>query len=148
MKMTTAHQRMAEELAGTLSVDQLRAAAAIILEPVVKSFPPPLANNDDWPADCALSDVDLNLLRSFHAAAEAGSFTLAGEQLELSQSAVSRQISALESELGVELFTRYARGLIVNERGMELYRVVDNAFKQIGGTVNALKKSQRKANGR
>ena len=58
------------------------------------------------------TDMDWDKLKVFHAAAEAGSFTHAGEQLGLSQSAVSRQVSALEQELAVSLFHRHARGLI------------------------------------
>ena len=65
--------------------------------------------------------MDWDKLKVFHAAAEAGSFTQAGEQLGLSQSAVSRQVSALEQELGVSLFHRHARGLILTEQG-ELVR--------------------------
>ena len=53
--------------------------------------------------------MDWDKLKVFHAAAEAGSFTHAGEQLGLSQSAVSRQVSALEQELSVSLFHRHAR---------------------------------------
>jgi len=56
------------------------------------------------------TSMDWDKLKVFHAAAEAGSFTHAGEQLGLSQSAVSRQVSALEQELGVSLFHRHARG--------------------------------------
>src|SRR5260363_146933 len=52
------------------------------------------------------TDMDWDKLKVFHAAAEAGSFTHAGEQLGLSQSAVSRQVSALEQELAVSLFHR------------------------------------------
>jgi DNA-binding transcriptional LysR family regulator len=59
--------------------------------------------------------MDWDKLKVFHAAAEAGSFTHAGEQLGLSQSAVSRQVSALEHELAVSLFHRHARGLILTE---------------------------------
>ncbi len=66
--------------------------------------------------------LDWNKLRIFHAAAEAGSFTRAGEALNLSQSAISRQISALEDELGVALFHRHARGLKLTERGEALFR--------------------------
>jgi len=51
--------------------------------------------------------MDWDKLKVFHAAAEAGSFTHAGEQLGLSQSAVSRQVSALEQELSVSLFHRH-----------------------------------------
>src|SRR5262249_883500 len=63
------------------------------------------------------SIMDWDKLKVFHAAAEAGSFTHAGEQLGLSQSAVSRQVSALEQELTVALFHRHARGLILTEQG-------------------------------
>ena len=56
--------------------------------------------------------MDWDKLRIFHAVAEAGSFTHAGETLNLSQSAVSRQISSLEESLNVALFHRHARGLI------------------------------------
>ena len=55
--------------------------------------------------------MDWDKLRIFHAAAEAGSFTHAGETLSISQSAVSRHISALERDLNVPLFHRHARGL-------------------------------------
>src|ERR1700755_1636133 len=61
------------------------------------------------------TDMDWDKLKVFHAAAEAGSFTHAGEQLGLSQSAVSRQVSALEQELSVSLFHRPARGVILTE---------------------------------
>jgi DNA-binding transcriptional LysR family regulator len=66
--------------------------------------------------------MDWDKLKVFHAAAEAGSFTHAGEQLGLSQSAVSRQVSALEQELAVSLFHRHARGLILTEQGDLLFR--------------------------
>ena len=61
--------------------------------------------------------MDWDKLRIFHAAARAGSFTHAGEALNMSQSAVSRQVSALEQELGTPLFHRHARGLIPTEEG-------------------------------
>ena len=54
--------------------------------------------------------MDWDKLRVFHAVAEAGSFTHAGTTLNLSQSAVSRQISALEESIRVPLFHRHARG--------------------------------------
>jgi DNA-binding transcriptional LysR family regulator len=66
--------------------------------------------------------MDWDKLRIFHAAAEAGSFTRAGEMLNMSQSAVSRQVSALEAELGTPLFHRHARGLIRTEEGELLIR--------------------------
>ncbi|MEM5515980.1 LysR family transcriptional regulator [Henriciella sp. AS95] len=66
--------------------------------------------------------MDWDKLKSFHAAAEAGSLTAAGERLGISQSAVSRQISALEEQLGVSLFQRHARGLVLTDAGHTLHR--------------------------
>jgi len=61
--------------------------------------------------------VDWDKLRIFHAVADAGSLTHAGETLHLSQSAVSRQVRALEDSLDATLFHRHARGLILTEQG-------------------------------
>ena len=66
--------------------------------------------------------MDWDKLRVFHAAADAGSFTHAGERLGLSQSAVSRQVGALEQDLDTPLFHRHARGLILTEQGEILLR--------------------------
>lgn len=66
--------------------------------------------------------MDWDRLRIFHAAASAGSFTHAGQALGLSQSAVSRQVSALEQELQVPLFHRHARGLMLTEHGEALFQ--------------------------
>ena len=75
--------------------------------------------------------MDWDKLRIFHAAAEAGSFTHAGEQLHMSQSAVSRQISALEANLRVTLFHRHARGLVLTEQGELLNRTVTEVFAKL-----------------
>src|SRR5471030_657410 len=75
--------------------------------------------------------MDWDKLKVFHAAADAGSFTHAGEQLGLSQSAVSRQVSALEQELSVSLFHRHARGLILTEQGELLYRTAHEVFMKL-----------------
>lgn len=75
--------------------------------------------------------MDWDKLRIFHAVAEAGSFTHAGDQLNLSQSAVSRQISALESTLKIPLFHRHARGLILTEQGELLYRAAHDVFGKL-----------------
>lgn len=61
--------------------------------------------------------LDWDRVRVFHAVAQAGSFTRAAEKLGLSQSAISRQISALEEDLGAPLFHRHARGLVLTEQG-------------------------------
>jgi DNA-binding transcriptional LysR family regulator len=61
--------------------------------------------------------LDWDRIRVFHAVAEAGSFTRAAERLNLSQSAISRQMGALEEDLGTALFHRHARGLVLTEQG-------------------------------
>lgn len=75
--------------------------------------------------------IDWDKLRIFHAVADAGSFTHAGDALHLSQSAVSRQISSLEDSLEVRLFRRHARGLILTEQGELLYRTIHDVFGKI-----------------
>jgi len=75
--------------------------------------------------------VDWDKLRVFHAAASAGSFTHAAETLHLSQSAISRQVSALEQELGVSLFHRHARGLVLTEQGEMLYRAAHDVLMKL-----------------
>lgn len=66
--------------------------------------------------------MDWDKLKSFQAAADTGSLTAAGLKLGISQSAVSRQIQALEEEVGVPLFQRHARGLILTDAGHTLHR--------------------------
>ena len=65
--------------------------------------------------------MDWDKLRIFHAVADAGSLTHAGDKLHLSQSAVSRQVRALEESLNATLFHRHARGLILTEQGELLF---------------------------
>lgn len=69
--------------------------------------------------------MDWDKLKTFHAAAEAGSLTGAADLLHLSQSAVSRQISALETDLGVKLFHRHTRGLLLTEPGRVLFEAAN-----------------------
>ena len=75
--------------------------------------------------------MDWDKLRVFHAGAEAGSFTHAGERLTLSQSAVSRQISTLEDSLRVKLFHRHARGLKLTEQGEHLFETAHEVFAKL-----------------
>src|ERR1700681_4781621 len=91
--------------------------------------------------------MDWDKLKVFHAAAEAGSFTHAGEQLGLSQSAVSRQVSALEQELSVSLFHRHARGLILTEQGELLYRTAHDVFMKLEAARAKLTDSRERPNG-
>lgn len=81
--------------------------------------------------------MDWDKIRVFHRVAEAGSFTRAGEELGLSQSAVSRQISALEDDLKVPLFHRHARGLILTEQGEMLHRAAHDISARMA-TVQAM----------
>jgi DNA-binding transcriptional LysR family regulator len=92
--------------------------------------------------------MDWDKLRVFHAVAEAGSFTHAGDTLNLSQSAVSRQISALEEALSVPLFHRHARGLILTEQGDALNRTVREVFAKLAMTEALLTESKEKPAGR
>ncbi|MGQ3675786.1 LysR family transcriptional regulator [Xanthobacter sp. TB0139] len=91
--------------------------------------------------------MDWDKLKVFHVAAEAGSFTHAGETLGLSQSAVSRQVSALETELRVPLFHRHARGLILTEQGELLYRTAHDVFLKLEAARAQLTDSREKPNG-
>jgi DNA-binding transcriptional LysR family regulator len=91
--------------------------------------------------------MDWDRLRIFHAVADAGSFTHAGHDLGLSQSAVSRQISALEQELNVPLFHRHARGLILTEQGEMLYRTAHDVFTKLAAAQARLMDSKDKPTG-
>ncbi|MEM8788182.1 MAG: LysR family transcriptional regulator [Pseudomonadota bacterium] len=75
--------------------------------------------------------MDWDKLRIFHAVADAGSLTHAGDTLHLSQSAVSRQIRALEESLSVTLFHRHARGLILTEQGELLFEATKSMRKRL-----------------
>ncbi|MBI1217561.1 MAG: LysR family transcriptional regulator [Rhodobacteraceae bacterium] len=75
--------------------------------------------------------MDWDKLRIFHAVADAGSLTHAGETLHLSQSAVSRQIRALEESLNTTLFHRHARGLILTEQGELLFEATSSMVKRL-----------------
>jgi DNA-binding transcriptional LysR family regulator len=91
--------------------------------------------------------MDWDKLRIFHAVADAGSFTHAGHELNLSQSAVSRQISALEEDLNVPLFHRHARGLILTEQGEVLYRTAHDVFTKLAAAKTRLMDSKEKPSG-
>ncbi len=91
--------------------------------------------------------MDWDKLRIFHAVAEAGSFTHAGEALNLSQSAVSRQIGTLESGLGVALFHRHARGLILTEQGELLFEATKEVSHKLVMTEAMLGESKERPRG-
>lgn len=91
--------------------------------------------------------MDWDKLRIFHVVAEAGSFTHAGETLNLSQSAVSRQISSLEESLGLTLFHRHARGLILTEEGEILEQAARDIFGKLAMIEGRLADSKQLAEG-
>ncbi len=91
--------------------------------------------------------MDWDKLRIFHAAAEAGSFTHAGDALRMSQSAVSRQVSALEKDLHVALFHRHARGLVLTEQGDLLYRTASEILNKLASAETMLTDATTKPTG-
>lgn len=91
--------------------------------------------------------MDWDKVRIFHAAAAAGSLTKAGDVLGLSQSAVSRQVSALEGELKVPLFHRHARGLVLTEQGELLFRAARDLVTKLDQTQAMLMDSRQKPDG-
>ncbi|MER0237491.1 LysR family transcriptional regulator [Fulvimarina sp. MAC8] len=92
--------------------------------------------------------LDWDKLRIFHAAAEAGSFTRASENLGLSQSAISRQVAALESEVGVPLFHRHARGLILSEQGEMLFQTANDVLQRLEAVRMQLTETKEKPSGK
>src|SRR6201984_3675363 len=99
------------------------------------------------PSTAKGNGMDWDKLRVFHAVAEAGSFTHAGESLNLSQSAVSRQISALEESLSVPLFHRHARGLILTEQGELLFRTARDVFAKLSMAEGLISESKDRPKG-
>ena len=91
--------------------------------------------------------LDWDKLRVFHAAAEAGSFTHAAETLHLSQSAISRQVSALEHDVGVPLFNRHARGLVLTEQGEMLFRTAHDVLMKLESIKSRLAESKDRPSG-
>ncbi|MCB2136812.1 MAG: LysR family transcriptional regulator [Rhodobacteraceae bacterium] len=86
--------------------------------------------------------MDWDKLRIFHAVADAGSLTHAGEALHLSQSAVSRQIRALEESLSTTLFHRHARGLILTEQGELLFEATSSMNKRLETAAARIRDSE------
>lgn len=86
--------------------------------------------------------MDWDKLRIFHAVADAGSLTHAGDVLHLSQSAVSRQIRALEESLNTTLFHRHARGLILTEQGELLFDATQAMVRRLDATAARIRDSE------
>src|SRR4029079_19753996 len=80
-------------------------------------------------------------LRAFEAVARHLNFRAASEEMALTQSAVSRQIQALEEEVGVSLFLRHTRAVELTGAGMQLLVAVTNALPRIDGAVRQIRQS-------
>ncbi len=91
--------------------------------------------------------MDWDKLRIFHAVADAGSLTHAGNRLNLSQSAVSRQIRALEETLNATLFHRHARGLILTEQGELLFDATVAMSKRLDAAAARIRDSEEEVFG-
>ena len=92
--------------------------------------------------------MDWDKLKIFHAVAEAGSFTSATVNLNLSQSAISRQIQSLEEDLKVKLFERHARGLTLTENGEYVYKTAHEVISKLKEVETSLGDQKNKPSGK
>jgi DNA-binding transcriptional LysR family regulator len=92
--------------------------------------------------------MDWNKLKIFHAVAEAGNFTKATYILNLSQSAISRQIQSLEQELKTQLFERHARGLSLTENGEYLFKTAHEVISKLKDVESTLIDKKNKPSGK
>ena len=91
--------------------------------------------------------MDWDKLRIFYSVALSKNLTKAGDVLALSQSAVSRQISSLEEKLGVPLFHRHARGLMLTEQGEILFKTVSDMVIKLEAAENSFTEASAKPKG-
>jgi len=92
--------------------------------------------------------MDWDKLKIFHAVAESGNFTKATFSLNLSQSAISRQIQSLEQELKTQLFERHARGLSLTENGEYLYKTAHEVISKLKDVESTIMDKKNKASGK
>ena len=92
--------------------------------------------------------MDWDKLKIFHTVAEAGSFTNASTILNLSQSAISRQIQSLEKDLKIHLFERHARGLVLTSNGEYLYKTANDVISKLKDVESTLSEDKDKINGK
>ena len=92
--------------------------------------------------------MDWDKLKIFHAVAEAGSFTSATVNLNLSQSAISRQIQSLEEDLNVKLFERHARGLTLTENGEYVFKTAHEVISKLKEVETSLGDKKNKPSGK
>ena len=92
--------------------------------------------------------MDWDKLKIFYAVAEAGSFTSATVNLNLSQSAISRQIQSLEQDLKVQLFERHARGLTLTVHGEYVFKTAHEVISKLKEVEISLGDQKNKATGK
>ncbi len=92
--------------------------------------------------------MDWDKLKIFHTVAEAGSFTKASTILNLSQSAISRQIQSLETNLKIHLFERHARGLVLTNNGEYLFKTAHEVISKLKDVEATLSDEKDKINGK
>jgi len=92
--------------------------------------------------------MDWDKLKIFHAVAEAGNFTKATYILNLSQSAISRQIQSLEQELKTQLFERHARGIALTENGEYLFKTAHEVISKLKDVESTLIDKKSKPSGK
>ena len=92
--------------------------------------------------------MDWDKLKIFHAVTQAGSFTKASDILNLSQSAISRQIQSLEHELKTSLFERHARGLVLTDSGHKLYSTANEVISKIKEVETDFTEQKHKPSGK
>ena len=85
--------------------------------------------------------ISAGYLRAFEAVARHLNFRAASEEMALTQSAVSRQIQALEEEVGVPLFLRHTRAVELTSAGAQLLLAVSNALPRLDGAVRQIRQS-------
>ena len=92
-------------------------------------------------------NLDWEKLRLFDCVADAGSFTEAARRLHMSQPALSRQISALEDQVGAKLFHRHARGLAMTHEGEQLHVATHDMSERLEQTRSAIDVSRGRPSG-
>src|SRR5258705_8354460 len=84
----------------------------------------------------------LNALRAFEVAARSENFTRAAEELGVSQVAISQQVKSLEAALGVKLFARDGKRLVITDAGKQYLAVVRDALDRIALGTDRLLQSK------
>jgi hypothetical protein len=94
---------------------------------------------------CGMKNMELRLLRYFLTVAKEQSFTKAAEQLHITQPTLSRQMTALEDELGITLFLRNGKrttltdeGILLKRRALEILNLEEKTLKELKGKEDAV----------